>query len=80
MIRTRALPELPILLIAVVVRFRDANILIHFALAVTTRRCPWQGWRVRHTRHTSGTIASFERLHLTTRDPIKGVQGRLPPK
>jgi hypothetical protein len=79
MIHTRALTELPILLIAIVVRLRDANILIYLALAITTRRGSRRGWRVRHTRHAPGTIVRFERLHLTTRDAIKSVEGRLPP-
>jgi hypothetical protein len=70
------LPEPPILLIAIVIRLRDTNILVNLALAIPTGRGPR---RARHTRHAPGTIVRFERLHFTTRDAIKGVEGRLPP-
>jgi hypothetical protein len=77
MIHTRALTKLPILLVTIVIRLRDTNILIYLALAVPTRRGPRRG---RRTRHSARTIASLKRLHLTTGDAIKGIQGRLPPK
>jgi hypothetical protein len=79
MIHTVTLPELTILLIAIVIRLRDTNILIYLALAIPPGRGSRRGWRVRHTRHAPRTIVRFERLHLTTRDAIKGVEGRLPP-
>jgi hypothetical protein len=79
MIHTSTLSEFTILLITVVIRLRDTNVLIYLALAITTGRGPRRGWRMRHTRHAAGTIASLKRLHLTTRDAIESVEGRLPP-
>jgi hypothetical protein len=74
-----SLTNIPELLVTIVIRLSDPNILINLTLPVTTRREVAMR-RSRDTRHARGTIADIEGLHLAPRDAIKGIQRRLSPK
>jgi hypothetical protein len=70
--------HISILLVAVGIWVSNANILIDFALTITTwRRARWRR-SSRYTLPTRGSIADL--FHLASGNAVKGVQRRLAPK
>jgi hypothetical protein len=73
-----SITHISILLVAVVVRLSNANVLINFTFTIATRRRPRRRRSSRYTPHAWGTVASL--FPLAARDAVKRIQGRLAPK